>query len=180
MSLWFKFVHENPHSSCFPYLFFPFPFFSLHSLLLAKKTNLHCKHSLCNSCPTIKRETGFLAGCPNSNPVALASLERERERRGGREERDCEGCSSLPKCFQLRFSSRKFQLNLIITSCNSLCHSALLLSNSQICLVQLEPGSETVCVYWMCVDCLPAPGFSGVQQKSVYLIVGQIKQSTTD
>lgn len=107
LSLWLRVVHGNPVvlaiSACFCldlclfdsssfclWFYIISPSLVLLSFLLslfffAKKSAVHCKNSLCNSCPSIKRETGFLAGHLNSNPVALASSERERERKGWRE-----------------------------------------------------------------------------------------------
>lgn len=161
LSLWLRIAHENPvglaisvciwvcliypfsvYDSTWSLSIFPFSSFpsSLYTLFFCQTVSTTCKHSLCNFCPSVKKETGFLAVHPNSNPVALASSERERERKGGRKvdrhrkrERDCLGCWSLTKYFQLQFSSRKFQLNLIISSSRSLwtlCPAALQLPTS--------------------------------------------------
>lgn len=123
LSLWWRVAYENPVGLaiaiclCFDLYLFDSSSFCLwfhiislslvlFSFLFSTLSSSQCqrvspKHSLCNSCPSIKRETGFLAGHPNSNPVALASSERERERKGGRvgegkrkrtRERDCLGC----------------------------------------------------------------------------------------
>lgn len=106
------------------------PFFSLNSPFhFAKKSDLHCKHSLCNSWPSVNRETGCLAGHPNSNPVALASSDRERKR-----ERFCpEFTQILPNEVQIQtISTQPYNLSFQQSLDTRPCHCLLseLLSSS--------------------------------------------------
>ena len=118
----------NPSSvsdSTWSFSLFPVHFSSfLYTLPLAKKSALHCKHSLWNSCPSVKGSMGFWQDTLTAI-LWLWHLQKERGKgRAGemerKRERDCPGCSSFHKHFQLKFTSKKFQLNLIISSSKSL------------------------------------------------------------
>lgn len=116
----------NPLSvsdSTWSFSLFPVHFSSfLYTLLLAKKSALHCEHSLWNSCPLVKGSLGFWQATLTAI-LWLWNLQKEREGRERGRERGREIVQDVrvfTNTFNWGLPPEYFNLNLIISSSKSL------------------------------------------------------------